>query len=409
MAIGLFAFVFSLAQVVPAPQQEDALGYRDALLRQLDALHSIECTYLFCCGTRADNRPDRVEFRWKDGWLWYASHPQGGPPEHEWAHSLLMEASVDGICSSYWVDENTGKSYHHYNYKGMRFMAHNELSPRTLLGVSSPFSYVSFTDGLKAFLTDAKAPILEQGENGDKRLYLYPEPEDGDYEGLSSLRGMILTFDDELRIVRIEYVLRPKGSLAEIAAFAPDRPPHHIYRRFVEDVFEDYMDMDGVPLPAKLRRAILNANPTEHNIAIQQHYNDRFASGQLSECEELVRMMVEIDGYVEKTVYTAEIDPATVRINNPALSKADFQIAPDKADVTWDITSGDVVDESGAYNVNALRKEAEEHRDARLRASLNQDNSLTISALVALGSIALLVTAWLLKRQSAAHGGRKPK
>ncbi len=191
-----------LAQVVPVTEPADADAYREALLLHLETMHSIECDYTFCCSIRTDNVLEKVQFKWKDGDLWYSSRPLG-TSESDWIHEFLTEACVDNAYSAYWKRKESGKKYHHTDYPKMRFMANNELSPLTLLGISSPFSHDAFKDHLRHLLERTQSPILERGEDRTA-LYLYPEPADGDYEALETEQGAIVYMDREQRIVQVD-------------------------------------------------------------------------------------------------------------------------------------------------------------------------------------------------------------
>ncbi|HDP33917.1 MAG TPA: hypothetical protein ENN29_02275, partial [Candidatus Hydrogenedentes bacterium] len=142
---------------MPQGRYIDADTLRTALLDQIVTLESIECSYAYCCNKRAEEQLDRLDMRWKNGWLWYASRPSN-PSDHPHALKHVIESIVDGAVSGYWEESASGRCYHHTNYERLRFMAYNELSPLTILGVSSPHSYYSYAANFREMLESTVTP-----------------------------------------------------------------------------------------------------------------------------------------------------------------------------------------------------------------------------------------------------------
>ena len=110
------------------------------------------------------------------------------------------------------------------------------------------------------------------------------------------------------------------------------------------------------------------------------------------------RLYMAAPGYFIEKEWQVTIDPDSIRINNPNLSKEDFTIIPPKKPtVTWDIASGDFVDKFGEGNYFKLEKETEARRIARMKAKMKKDYSLPIGVAIGAFSAALLATLIVLK------------
>ncbi len=149
----------------------------------------------------------------------------------------------------------------------------------------------------------------------------------------------------------------------------------------------------------KLRRIIYKHAWSEDWDALVDRLGAMELDGQISLCEYYVEVFGTIADYEEIDTFTLDIDPESVRINNPGLDKAAFVIAPDDATVTWDIASGDFVDEDGPGNVRELQKADEAYRQARLRAMKRKDFRFPLEVVLGFGGCALLLTAIVLKRR----------
>lgn len=396
MSVAFIAVTF-LGQVVPQESLSDANSLRNALRERLASFNSIECSYTYCCNNRTQERLDHLDLRWKDGWLWYASRPNS-PSEDPDAHNLLMEAIVDTKVSGYWDKLKNSDRYFHTNYDRLRFMAYNELSPLTALGVSSQYSYDSYTNNLREAL---EAPITPHMEKHDQQtlLYLYSEPLDGNYSDIATTHGIIVYFDDQGCVGQVDYILRPSCSLDEVRILAGTDAPRNIYRLFARDVFENYHDVDGYSIPTKLHRTRFETSRTEEFISLLENYNEQFKNGLLTLCELDIKIRMAAPGNYIKKEWEVFIDPDSIRINNPDLTKADFAIVPPQTpSVTWDITSGDFISDGNAGNLEEVRKESEERRIAAAQAKQQKNYALPISVAIVAISAALLATAIILKR-----------
>jgi len=312
-----------------------------------------------------------------------------------------MEAIVNGAVSGYWDKSNVSGRYRHTNYESLRFMSYNELSPLTVLGISSPHSYYSYVDALRGALTALGSPYAERRDN-KVLLYLYSDPPDGDYSSDDTSDGTIVYFDDEGRVVQVDYVLRPPCSLAEVALLSGSEAPRDIYGLFVSDVFADYHDVDGYSLPTRLHRTLYKRSVTDAYISHLQSLQQKFDSGLITLCEHLIEIYRTVPGYEAEKEWNVSINPDSIRINNPGLTRADFDIVPPQTPtVTWDIASGDFVDEFGAGNYDDLKKADEARRIQRMRELQKKDYTLPIGVALGAISIVILVTAIILKIKGA--------
>ena len=394
MAVTLFLAASVLSQIVPQTSLVDADTLRLALLEQLLAMESIECSYTYCCSKRAEEQLDRLEMRWKNGWLlWYASRPTN-PSDNPQANNLIMESIVDGAVSGYWQSANSSESYYHTNYEMLRFMAYDELSPLTVLGLSFIFSY---TRNLRDMLQAETSPYMElRGEQ--ILLFLFPDPPDGDFSENETMDAAIVYFDLEGRVVQVDYVLRPGCFLEEVRLFSKTNSPRDIHRLLSRDVYEDYHNINGFGIPVKLHRMSLWISLTDEFVPTVKELNSLVEENLITLGEFETRLYMAAPGYFIEKEWQVTIDPDSIRINNPNLSKEDFTIIPPKKPtVTRDIASGDFEDKFGEGNYFKLEKETEARRIARMKAKMKKDYSLPIGVAIGAFSAALLATLIVLK------------
>ncbi len=385
-----------LGQMLSQECFSDASILKASLLEHLVAFESIECSYTYCCNMRAEKNIDRLKLRWKNGLLWYSSHIDN-PSDNPDANSMIMESIVDGLVSGYWEKANRADRYFHTNYDSLRFMAYNELSPLTVIGVSSLKSYYSFTHNLRDTLKSDNTPYIEKRDQ-KTLLYLFPEPPDGDFSDLSAREAIIVFFDLDGYVIQVDHVLRPGCSLEEIQLLASTHNPREIYRLSSRDIFEDYRNFNGYSIPTKLKRMSYDIEATDKFRNLAAELNSAQMSQVISPEEFEIKLYRAIPSYSVSEEWHVNIDPSTVIINNPNLDRTDFTIIPPKEPtVTWDIDSGNFIDEFGEGNYEDIKKHDEARRIARIQAKMKKNYALPIAVTVGAFSLALLATAIVLK------------
>lgn len=393
-------FVLSLySQFIHQDSFSDSNRLKDELLESYNILNSIECSYNFCCGKRMQEQADNIDFRWKEGWLWYSSQSEKttkGPD----ACSLVIESIIDGMVSGYLEKTDSEKNVYHTNYDLLRFMPYNELSPLTIIGISSPRSYYSYSNNLIDTLKAVEKTYIENTEQ-QIRLYLYPEPPDGNYFEIETTYGIIVCFNKQGYVEQIDYVFRPGCSLDEIQLFSNKQTPIHVYKLFARDSFSNYYSLGDYAIPLDLHRTLFTVSHTPDFLQVVNDLQPMTVSGLITVGEYETKMYAAISGYSIEEEWSVKIDPNSVRINNPDLSKKDFEIIPPKEPtVTWDIASGDFKDEFGEGNYQEVKEKDEARRIAHVQAKMKKNYALPIGVAIGAFSLALLATAIVLKVRS---------
>ena len=394
--MSMLSIVLCIISQMSQETLSDARNLRDALQQKICSIESIECSYTYCCNIRALEQPDQVEIRWKGGLLWYSSRPSI-LLNHPDAFNVVMESVIGEVISGYWEKSINSDCYYHTNYEKLRFMAYNELSPLTILGVSSPRSYYSFSNTLRELLTTIEKPYVNS-TNQHTMLYLFPEPADGDYRKQTTSFGVIVYLDYQGRVEQIDYVLRPRCSLDEVKLLADTEVPINIYRLSSRDIFSNFKEIDGYSIPIQMHRFSFTPNKNDEYSNIVENFQFKVKDGLISPWEYEIKLYSAIHDYSVDEEWKVSIDPDSIRINNPTLSKSDFEIVPLKEPtVTWDIASGDFKDEYGAGNYQEVKEQTEARRIARVQAKMKRNYALPIGVAIGAFSLALLATAIVLK------------
>jgi len=370
------------------------------ILGWLNSITSVECEYTFRFDTTYDKPiPEKFVFKTKGDWIFFSrAFLFDDPRDADTMPTLRSETNVNGKIDCYFV--NHGERFFHTRETEFSFLACNTLCPLAILGRSSIFSAFSFGDNLLEFLN---APgFLSWDEYYDlTRLYVYPEPQDGDYNNWLKTWGAIVYLDADRFIRRVEYVIRPQCSREEIAVLAPGKPPQQMYQLFGTDYFDGWVPVGGISFPTRVRRVFWQLD--ESKIADMSAFMENLqlvSRGEIGACQYFVRKIQAIQGYVEETVWTMDIDPATLRINNPNLTRDDFVISPVAPDVYWNKETNDITDKYGTDNLNEIRARRKARLEEALAAKRHTNWVPLASTVLLLASATILLSVFIMKRRS---------
>lgn len=380
---------------------ELAEGFRQKLIQQLLDIESIECDYIYTVTKEGTTLPPEMfRFKSKGDWIWYEISKETDNYKYDDPTPLTIETNVNGAFDIFWVEEN-GERIHQTNLKHFNAMQYDQLSPLTIRGISSPFtchsSTFSFKDNLKEYLQRSTDLFLER-EDSFNKLSMFYEPKDYNYKSLKCHTGITIYFDDEMVIHRIDYFMRPMCSFAEISLYSGDIEPQKVFSLTNTDYFGEFGLIDGFNIPTKMRRIWWRVDWQAEHQEKRRGYYKMHEQNLMGACEVEVRTELLVPGYfiVHETEVT--IDPTTCRINNPGLTKADFEIKPGEVDIFWDKESGDFIDHGEAGNWFDLKKETE--RRSHIPFYRRDGNFiLLVSTVIFLGSVSLLLFALIARKR----------
>lgn len=379
--------------------EQQAQELRQRVLDRLTEYDSIECTYSYFYNlTGGSPIPDKVQFKAKGEWVWFSKDAQLKEGDTS-LPKFRSETNVEGKIDCFFISSHTNERIFHAKGERFNFFACDGLSPLSFIGRNSAFSYWSFKDTLRDILASPSTCISEP-EGDYTKLYVYPEPEDGDYEALTIVMGAILYLDKDEMLRRVDYVYRPQGSLHEVALYARKNAAKDVYRRTATLWFDDLVVIDGRPFPTKLKEVVwdIDVDAIQDRDEVMEA-QELYARKQITACESGVRLWEATNFWKEETVYQVEIDPQSIKINNPLLTREDFVIDPPDPDVYWNRETDDVKDKDGWANLNELRAE----RAARIKDLGNQrQGNLVVLASTALLCISAssVISIVLLKRRA---------
>lgn len=375
---------------------------KQGIIERLREFESVECQFMNYFNTNYEKPfPDRITYAYKDGWIRYTREPVLENPKDALllkVDRLVGETNVNGAVDRIFLGQD-GRITFHKNAPEFSFMAYNALSPLSILGRSSAFSYFSHKETLLDLL-EANGDCIYEESAPFARLYIYPQPADGDYEDLDVLHGVILHLDADRNIRQIDYVIRPLCSSDEIAVFARKNPSERVYKLICTDYFDSLVIVDGFSFPTKVKRVVwaVDEAKIEDLEAVQRDVVLR-QRNEIGKCEYLVRRYESFAAYIEESVRSIEIDPGSIRINSAQLGKDDFVLEPENADTYWDLKTNDYKDEQGWSNLDDLPTAEEALAEAL--ASRRRPNWLLLgSTALFLGSSSLLISVLVVKRRS---------
>lgn len=394
-------FLFTRSWICSA-EVMDGSGLRDMLLERVMSLESIECEYVYDATFKGVTYPpETFVFKNKGDWIWYEMRRDTERYSYEegWA-AFESETNINGSIDAFWITQ-AGRKIHQTGFKRFRFLHYTILSPLTIVGRSSPYSYQSHTETLRDFLGTAKRAYLEQTEPY-LRLYLFHEPQDGNYLKSEIGAGVIVHLDNAFTIHRVDYVMRPLCPFEEAAVYAPDKQPHALYRLIYTDNFSDHLTVDGFMVPMKIKRINWKRTFSPEQLEQRKEISKLWEADMIGACEAEVKSILIPSDYIEKSVYEINLRPETCRINNPTLTREDFNIAQKDANVYWDHVSGDYVNEDGPGNWYRLNAEKEKRERQRYELPFYRRRGnlvLLVSTILVLGSLSLLFSVYIIRKR----------
>lgn len=233
----------------PAAEQLSAESFRMEVLRRLQRIQSIECEYYYYYNKSYDIPfSEKVTLKSKGEWV---SHRRERSPADvkriQGLDTSVAESNVHGTIDRLFINE---KVRFQSNARAFALMAYNQLSPLSIIGKSSAFSFYSYTDTLIQLLQSPGLALLERSEEVTV-LYVFPDPAGGKYDVHFPLRGAVVYVDDQWFIRRIDYVSRPLCSMEDIVSFAPNKDPKHLYQLIATNYFEKPVNVDGFLFPTR--------------------------------------------------------------------------------------------------------------------------------------------------------------
>jgi len=381
----------------------DGSGLRDMLLERVVSLESIECEYVYDATFEGVTYPpETFVFKNKGNWIWYEMRRDTERYSYEEGWSAFeSETNINGSIDAFWITQ-AGRKVHHTGLKRFRFLHYSMLSPLTIVGRSSPYSYQSHTETLRDFLGTAKRAYLEQTEPY-LRLYLFHEPLDGNYVPVETGGGVVIHLDNTFTIHRVDYVMRPHCPFEEAAIYAPDKQPHTLYRLRYTDYFSDYLTVDGFMVPMKIKRISWKRNFSPEQLEQRKGIFKLHEAGMMGACEaEVKTVLVVPSDYIEESVYELNLRPETCRINNPTLTREDFTITQKDVNVYWDHVSGDYINEDGPGNWYRLNAEKEKRERQRYELPFYRRRGnlvLLVSTILVMGSLSLLFAVYVIRKR----------
>jgi hypothetical protein len=380
----------------------DGSGLRDMLLERVVSLESIECEYVYDATFKGVTYPpETFVFKNKGNWIWYEMRRDTERYSYEEGWSAFeSETNINGRIDAFWIKQ-TGRKIYHTGLKQFMFLHYNMLSPLTIMGRSSPYSYQSHTETLRDFLGTAKRAYLEQTEPY-LRLYLFHEPQDGNYVKREIGAGAIVHLDNTFTIHRVDYVMRPLCPFEEAAIYAPDKQPHTLYRLRHTDYFSDYLTVDGFMVPMKIKRIDWERSYSPEQLEQRKGISKSWETGMMGACEAEVKTILVPSDYIEESIYEINLRPETCRINNPTLTREDFTITQKDVNVYWDHVSGDYVNEDGPGNWYRLNAEKEKRERQRYELPFYRRRGnlvLLVSTILVLGSLSLLFSVYIIRKR----------
>ena len=384
-------------------QVMDGSALRDMLLERMLSMESIECEYVYHATFKGVTYPpETFVFRNKGDWIWYEMRRDTKRYTYEEGWSAFeSETNINGTIDAFWIKQ-TGRKIHHAGLKRFNFLHYNILSPLTIVGRSSRYSSAShIKETLRDLLGTARLAYLEQGEPLT-RLYLFHLPLDGNYRPVETGFGVIVHLDNTLTMHKVDYIMRPLCPFEETAIYAPEKPPHTLYRLHTTDYFSDYLSIDGFSIPMKIKRIYWERNYSPEQLEQRKEIFRLEETGMMGSCETEVRSILVCSDYIEKNVYELHIRPETCRINNPSLTREDFVVAPGDVNIYWDHVSGDYVNEDGPGNWYRLKAEQEKRDLQRYQVPFYRREGnlvLLMSAILVMGSLSLLFSVYIIRKR----------
>lgn len=381
---------------------ELAEGFRQKLIQQLLDIESIECDYIYSVTKEGTTLPPEMfRFKNKGELIWYEIIKDTNNYEYvDDPTPLTIETNVSGAFDIFYVKDN-GQRIHQTNLKHFYAMHYDQLSPLTMRGISSPFtcytSTFSFKDNLQEYLQRGTDLFLER-EDSFNKLSIFYEPKDYNYKQMKSYSGIAVYFDDDMLICQIDYFLRPMCSFTEISLYSGEIEPHKVFYLRNTDFFEEFVQIDGFNIPTKLRRIWWRVDWQTEQQEILSGYYKMHEQNLMGACELEVRTELLVPGYIVTQISEVKIDPSTCRINNPTLTREDFEIKPGEVDIFWDKESGDFIEQGEAGNWFELKKETE--RRSHIPFYRRDGNFiLLVSTVIFLGSVSLLLFALIARKR----------
>jgi hypothetical protein len=383
---------------------EGASQLRDTALNRINAFHSLECTYVYYSDIAKNNKkvPSKVIFKTKGKLI---SHDRTYILDgiNDVVQQRCAETNVNGKIDWLLIEERISVNN---NMDKFHFLGYATLSPLTITGQNSFVSFYNFEENtLRDFLGEGNDFYFLERE-GRKTLNIFLVPENGDYEKTVTY-GLILYFDKNDYIEQIDTVRWPACTPQDLQNYPTSIPFYDLYDLVATDIFQNWQVIDGVNVPLTVTRTDwkYDFNSGVWVEAISPSF-EQFESKLISICEHSINIeMVMVEklsppGIQEE--YRMEIDPATVKINNPNLTDAEFQLQYDKADVTWDRETGDYTDDllGSGNSLEDKKKETEEYIK-KYDDAVSPDWIFLISVAIGLASTSILVWVVALKMKKA--------
>ncbi len=385
-----------------AAENPEAVVARSEVLSWLESFESLECTYRFCCDTSGGVAPvpEIIEFKVKGDWIHFVRRSK---TEHAVDERMLpplkAETNVNGQIDRFCVFD--GNEVFQEGDQKFDFLGYNHLSPLSITGQNSPFSYTSFSHTLRDLLAPPGDVVLETGEDGNSTLFVFPYPPDMEYN-THVPHAVVIGLDEEDRISAMTFAIPPVCTLEEAAVFAQS-PAHHLYGPVATIYMNEWTEIDGVQIPLHLRRVVWDVKYS--NMQELQENMTRQEQGIIGACEGSVLRYEAISKVAVGSEQEMTIDPDSVRINRAALSREEFVIEkdPEKVAFYWNKETGDFRDYIDSWDTEAdfkTRVAAQRREELEKNFGANRGNYVLLASTgIALLSLSLLFVAWRIWRK----------
>lgn len=315
-----FALVpFAIAEI-PGDINEGEKIKQD-ILTWLHSIKSLQCSFTYRLDTPSGAwKEQKVEYRRQGDMEYYQSVVQAfGGHDFEPVGSMLSESMINGKGTL--LGHQSNKVMGEINLKSIRFPHSTRLVRKLLeqLPENKIPEIMPPHKGLNTILSIPGTAILINKE--EQRLLVY-------WSESETLHGIAvnLYLDEENKITKIVYLIRPYFSMEEVLLWAT-KPFYEIGQTISIAEFSDYKQFNGIWFPCYMKEKYIGVTQESLDEA-KRNINPppSIFEGKKSYCERDVKrdeaLEYEIDHYsLEECV----IDPDSIKINRE-MSESDFLI-----------------------------------------------------------------------------------
>lgn len=401
VCIIVLCFSFNVAHA--AYLNEGASQLREVALSRLNAFQSLECTYIYYSDIAKNKKkvPSRVIFKTRDKLIFHdRTYILDGVADV--VQQRCAETNVNGKIDWLLVDERTAVNT---NLEKFQFLGYNSVSPLLLTGYNSAVTFHDFEENTLLDFLREENDFYALEREGQRTLNVFTVPKNGDYE-MTVMYGLILYFDDADYITRIDTVVWPACTAQEFQYYKGDMPFYNLFEMVSTDTFLNWQVVDDINMPLMVERTVWNYDlKSKARVDAVRPSYAQFENKQISVCEHTINLKkVIIEKLSPPSIqeeYRIEIDPETVKINNPNLTDDDFQLKYDNVNVVWNRETGDYDDDvfGKGNSIEDQKNDAAEYLK-RYDDAVSPDWIFLISVALGLASVSLLLWVIFMKMKA---------